>query len=210
VATVNGPDADRLTLALAPEAGPGIIDGLLLELLRAGDGDLLEELARRGAPRAMDPTIRAVLEAIARSGRGRASALGALRATGGPTATSARPAAAAASRPIPPPAPPAMPAAPKVATPSAAIPPRMASEPGPEAIEPDWTTAFEAALADPSPATLAPAALALLDLEGKRPASATVAEVKELAAKLAMAAIDQSGEVQQGLARLARGLKALV
>jgi hypothetical protein len=72
-----------------------------------------------------------------------------------------------------------------------------------------WAAPFEALLVAPNREALQQAALTLLEWEDARPAGASPAALRALAGRLAMASLDQEGELQQQLARLARGLKAL-
>jgi hypothetical protein len=195
-AAVGSKQVIELALADRPE----VQDALVLELLRRRDAPGLVSFTTLAAPRAADPHVRSALQAVARApGPARSLALQALRATG-----IGAPRAEAVPR---------APATPPLAAPAPAAAPPPDPPLAPEAVAPagqtSWSAPFEEALADPSPANLSQAALALVDLAGTRPLSVSAAQVKDLAARLAMAAIDVTGDAQQGLGRLARGLKTL-
>jgi hypothetical protein len=190
--------AADLEAALARPDRVVALEQLLPDLLRVGNDALLEQLARGLAQDAGTPGGRRVLETVARScAAARPAALAALRGAKAP-APAPVPVARTTARLAPAPAAPASPAPAATPTPLPALAPAD-----------DWAAPFEAALASPSHEALQAAALALLELGSQRPPAATPAATKALAGRFAVAALDHDGAAQQGLSRLARGLKAL-
>jgi len=193
------------TILARPDAAARL-ELALPDLLREPDEPVLAALVAGLAPRAAEPTARRVLELLARRpGPTRPAALSALRGQASPPASGTRAPSVSEGSPAP--------ASVSEAPPSATRAPSV-SEGSPAAAdapsrELPWSAPFDAALADPTPDRLARAALALVDLEGAPPAGADADAVADLAGRLAIAALDHDGEVQQGLARLARGLKGL-
>lgn len=203
-------------------AAPKQLEAALPDLLRDGDDGLLAALARALGAVRDDPAALRVLECLAgRHGAVRSAALRALRGE----QAAPRPSRPAATRDVVAEAPVMERAADRASPPTPPLVDTAAPGPDPErppgevpvaaavggglgsAAEATWRTPFEAALADPTPARLTEAALALVELSGA--GAQLPADAADLAGRLAMAALDQPGEVQAGLARLARGLRAL-
>lgn len=199
-------------------AAPRQLEAALPDLLRDGDDGLLAALARALGAVRDDPSALRVLECLAgRHGAVRAAALRALRGEQAAAPRPSRPAAtrdAVAEAPVMERTPPLVVAA---ASGSTGFDPQRLPGDVPVAAaaggalgsagEATWRGPFEAALADPTPARLTEAALALVELTGA--GAQLPADAADLAGRLAMAALDQPGEAQVGLARLARGLRAL-
>lgn len=207
-ALLTGDPADRLPSlgrVFSSADAADQLEAALPDLLRAGDESLLEALAEGLARFAHEVAARRMLETLARrGGRVRAAALTVLR---GEAAASL----AAASRPVPSPLDPSpldrptpIPIAASTPSPASSSPAADSSRAGRA-----WNAAFEELLAAPTVARLAEAALALMELSDQRPAAASREALQALAGRLAMASIDHEGELQAGLARLAKGLKAL-
>lgn len=211
--------ADRhrgVSAALGQRDGPRRVEAALPDLLREADDALLLALAQGLGGLLGDAAAVRVLETLARRGGSvRVAALRALRgeasvARPGPPEVAPAPAGAA---------PPAesVPVIDESTSARGAAGPQPAGVPAADASGPGgasphsvaWSEPFERVLADPAPARLSQAALALVDLAERRPADATREALQALAGRLAMASFDHEGEVQAGLARLARGLKAL-
>lgn len=211
--------ADRLrgvTAALGLRDGPRRVEAVLPDLLREADDALLLALAQGLGGLLGDAAAVRVLETLAR--RGGPVRVAALRALRGEASVARLGASAVA--PAPPAAASPLAEAVSVADGSSsalgAASPQPTGGPAAEAPGPgaplrsaSWSEPFEVVLADPAPARLSQAALALVDLAERRPADATREALQALAGRLAMASFDHEGEVQAGLARLARGLKAL-
>lgn len=191
----------ELATVLSGPGAPASLEAALPDLLREGDDVVLSAVATGLSGFRADASGGRVLETLARrSGAVRAAALRALRgetaAAVAPVGVIPAPAARTSETP-----------APRVAPPASAAettPPAPAHVPAA-----DWAAPFEAVLADPTAEAVRRAALALLELAEARPAAATQEALRELAGRLAMASFDHEGSVQQGLARLAKGLKGL-
>lgn len=201
------------------------VEAALPDLLRDGDEALLVAVAEGLGSRATEEPACRVLETLARcGGRVRVAALVALRGTGAPASSSGQgvtpTAGVSAASPVPTAtaaghapveAPASAPAAPAAREP--VVSPAASESPSAAGVAPSaaprWDAAFEAVLANPTAATLAQAALALVDLADRRPEGATREAVQALAGRLAMASLDHEGELQSGLARLAKRLEAL-
>jgi Meckel syndrome type 1 protein len=202
--------------------GPAGVEGALPDLLREGEDDLLEALARALGRRPDSEAAHRVLETLARrGGRVRVAALTALRgqtdrletpalraepppalAPAGPAAAATAPARLSVASVEP-----SAPAERRAAAPGEAT--REATGAGEAPDETAWRAPFELLLSGPTRERIAEAALALVDLTDARPAWATREALQALAGRLAMASFEHEGELQAGLARLAKGLKAL-
>lgn len=197
---LTGDPAGRLRCVgevLSRADAPARVEAALPDLLRDGDEPLLEAVAQGLARFPDEVAARRVLEVLARrGGRVRAAALTSLRGALGEVPVDVR-----ATTPGPPP-PAQVESAPVATAPDAGGPSAPASAPA-------WDAPFEALLTAPSAAGLSEAALALMELSEQRPAAATREALQALAGRLAMASFDHEGELQAGLARLAKGLKAL-
>lgn len=182
--------ADRvraLERALAGAEGASAVEAALPDLLREGDEALLMTIAGGlGRLGSQDVAAARVLETLSRrGGRVRVAALNALRGGATPGAAAASAVAPEEVRPV------------ESGRAVAALPPSRSLAP------------FDAALAEPTSARLAEAALALVDLAGQRPGDTSREAIEALAGRFAMTALDHAGEVQEGLVRLAKGLRAL-
>lgn len=199
----------ELAAILSSPAAPATLEAALPDLLRDGDDAVLGAVAAGLVAFRSDPGGLRVLESLVRrSGTVRSAALRALR--GEVAAASTAPAPAVAPARTPTPAAPALAPTPAPAPAPAPTPmPATAATVTPSATGADWATPFEAVLADPSAELIRKAALMLLELADARPATATREALHALAGRLAMASFDHEGQVQQGLGRLAKGLKAL-